>query len=86
MIELKNLKTSVFKPGFTNEIGWICKDKENYCQNRLNVIAKHRKFFSIKPIKTLILGPLTDKTGDLMKGSFLMVVASSKNEIKLFQV
>ena len=45
MIELKNLKTSVFKPGFTNEIGWICKDKENYCQNRLNVIAKHRKFF-----------------------------------------
>ena len=43
-------------------------------------------FFSIKPIKTLILGPLTDKTGDLMKGSFLMFVASSKNEIKLFQV
>ena len=42
--------------------------------------------FSIKPIKILILGPLTDKTGDLMNGSFLMVVASSKNEIKLFQV
>ena len=43
-------------------------------------------FFSIKPIKTLILGPLTDKIGDTMKGSFLTVVASSKNEIKLFQV
>ena len=45
MIELKNLKTSVFKPGFINEIGWICKDKENYYQKRLNVIAKLRKFF-----------------------------------------
>ena len=43
-------------------------------------------FFSIKPIKTLILVLLTDKTGYLMKGSFLTVVASSKNEIKLFQV
>jgi len=50
------------------------------------MLLLHIIFFSIKPIKTLILGPLTDKTGYLMKGSFLTVVASSKNEIKLFQV
>ena len=62
------------------------KIKKNSYQKRLNIIAKRRKYLSIKSIKTLISGPLTDKNGDLMNSSFLTVEASSKNEIKLFQI
>ena len=62
------------------------KIKKNSYQKRLNIITKRRKYLSIKSIKTLISGPLTDKNGDLMNSSFLTVEASSKNEIKLFQV
>jgi hypothetical protein len=67
---------------------WVifCKDKENSYEKRMSVIDEHRKYLSTNPIKTLISGPLTDKNGELMNGSFFMVEASSEEEIKKFQV
>ena len=64
----------------------LCKDKENSYEKRMSVIDEHRKYLSTNPIKTLISGPLTDKNGELMNGSFFMVEANSEDEIKHFQV
>ena len=63
----------------------LCKDKENSYQKRMDVIDEHRKYLSTDPIKTLISGPLTDESGDLINGSFFMVEADNFEEIKDFQ-
>ena len=36
----------------------------------MNVIEEHRKYLLTNPIKILISGPLTDKEGEIMNGSF----------------
>ena len=52
----------------------------------MDVIDEHRKYLSTNPIKTLISGPLTNETGDIMNGSFFMVEAETIQEIKDFQI
>ena len=47
----------------------LCKDKPNSLTERMRVIDEHRAYLSTNPIKTIILGPLTDKEGN-MNGSF----------------
>ena len=63
----------------------LCKDKPNSFKKRMDVIDDHRKYLSTNPIKTLISGPLTNETGEIMKGSFFMVEADNIEEIKEFQ-
>ena len=66
---------------------WIilCKDKPNSYDKRMAIIDEHRRYLYTNPIKTLLLGPLTDILGMVMNGSFFMVEASLENEIKEFQ-
>ena len=47
----------------------LCKDKPNSFKKRMDVIDEHRKYLSSNPIKTLISGPLTNLSGNLMNGS-----------------
>ena len=63
----------------------LCKDKPNSFKKRMDVIDDHRKYLSTNPIKTLISEPLTNETGEIMKGSFFMVEADNIEEIKEFQ-
>ena len=63
----------------------LCKDKPNSFKKRMDVIDEHRKYLSSNPIKTLISGPLTNVSGNLMNGSFFMVEAENIEEIKQFQ-
>ena len=63
----------------------LCKDKPNSFKKRMDVIDEHRKYLSSNPIKTLISGPLTNLSGNLMNGSFFMVEAENIEEIKKFQ-
>jgi hypothetical protein len=48
----------------------LCKDKKYSHERRMNVIEEHRKYLLTNPIKILISGPLTDKEGEIMNGSF----------------
>ena len=64
----------------------LCIDKPNSFKKRMDVIDDHRKYLSNNPIKTLISGPLTNETGEIMKGSFFMVEADNIEEIKEFQL
>ena len=63
----------------------LCKDKANSYKKRMDVIDEHRKYLSTDPIKTLVSGPLTNESGNLMNGSFFMVEADNIEEIKKFQ-
>ena len=64
----------------------LCKDKMDSHERRMNVIEEHRKYLLTNPIKTLISGPLTDKDGKIMNGSFFMVEADTEEEIRIFQI
>ena len=63
----------------------LCKDKKYSHERRMNVIEEHRKYLLTNPIKILISGPLTDKEGKIMNGSFFMVEADIEEEILIFQ-
>ena len=63
----------------------LCKDKPNSYKKRMEIIDEHRLYLSTNPIKTLLSGPLTDISGKTMNGSFFMVEADTKDEIKKFQ-
>ena len=63
----------------------LCKDKKYSHERRMNVIEEHRKYLLTNPIKILISGPLTDKEGKIMNGSFFMVEADTEEEILIFQ-
>ena len=64
----------------------LCKDKMDSNERRMNVIEEHRKYLLTNTIKTLISGPLTDKDGKRMNGSFFMVEADTEEEIRIFQI
>ena len=58
---------------------------ENSFEKRMGIIDEHRRYLARHPIKTLISGPLTDISGNVMNGSFFMVEAETENEVKEFQ-
>ena len=55
----------------------LCKDKPNSFEKRMWIIDEHRIYLARHPIKTLISGPLTYISGNVMNCSFFMVKAET---------